>query len=439
MKREFYYTLENWFNNERNPLMVIGARQIGKTYIINKFCSECKLEYYYLNLEKEEWLYNIFEETIDPKVILTKLEFHLEKKLDLTNLILFFDEVQVSERFITSLKYFSEYETPIKIVCAGSLLGVKINRFTSSFPVGKVIQETMYPMNFKEFLIALGKEVLIDEIEKSYKSKEMLDIILHEKATDLYKKYLCIGGMPAVVQNFINNNQDIFNVNKKISQNIIDAYVADMNKYTLGYSESIKIEKVYKNIGTQLAQESKTFSYKLIEDNASKRKYEMPINWLLSSNLAYVCNLVKMPQIPLSIYKDNKSFKLYLSDVGLLNELVGLKYSDIMLDGNYMFKGALTENYVASELVNKKIDLFYWKSDATAEIDFLLHLKEGIVPCEVKSSTNNRSKSLNLFYETYKPYLKIRISQNNFGFTNNTFSIPLYAVFVLAEDLEKVL
>lgn len=439
MKREFYNTLENWFNNEKNPLMVIGARQIGKTYIIDKFCTECKLEYLYFNLEKDLWLYNIFEETIDPKEILTKLEFKLEKKFDLSNLILFFDEVQVSERFITSLKYFAEYESPIKIICAGSLLGVKINRFTSSFPVGKVIQETMYPMNFKEFLVALGKEFLIDEIEKSYKNKEMLDIILHEKANDLYKKYLCIGGMPAIVQNFINNGQEIFNVNKKILQNIINAYIADMSKYTLGYSESIKIEKVYKNIGIQLAQENKIFSYKLIEDSASKRNYEMPINWLLSSNLVYICNLVKIPQIPLNIYKDEKCFKLYLSDIGLLNELVGLKYSEIMLDGDYMFKGALTENYVANELVNKNLDLFFWKSDATAEVDFLLQFKKGIVPCEVKSSTNNRSKSLNLFFNTYKPYQKIRISQNNFGFTNDTLSVPLYAVFALAEDLKSVL
>lgn len=430
MKRKFYDTLMHWKNNNiTTPLMVVGARQIGKTYIINEFCKNEFEDYVYINLMEKASIVNIFEEKSDFETKVRKLELELNKKIIPEKTIVFFDEIQESETAISCLKAFCESPLPYKIICAGSLLGVKINRFHSSFPVGKVIIEFMHPMDFEEFLLALDKEMWVEEIKRCYENLE--EISIHDKLLDLYRTYLCIGGMPAAVQAYKDSNEEILLWNKNIVKNIIMAYLADMNKYTLNNSESVKIEKVYKSIPSILAKENKKFQYKDIEKGANKRGFESAIDWLKSSNMVCQCKLVNKVQPPLKVYEQDDHFKLYISDVGLLTSLLEIDFSDILLDTEFMFKGAIAENYIAQTLKTNNISLYYWRSKNTAEIDFLLYNKDGIIPVEVKASDNTKSKSLSVFMEKHNPKYAIRISTKNFGFNNNIKSIPLYAAFLI--------
>ena len=414
----------------KKPLMVVGARQIGKTYIIEKFAKENFEQYLYFNLEKNAEVRNIFEKTIDDAKIIEELELYLGRKIDIEKTIFFFDEVQVSENFIVSLKYFNESSKPYKIICAGSLLGVKINRFKSSFPVGKIRMECMYPMNFEEFLIATGKEILKNKIEECYRTMERMPDFAHEEALTLYKQYLCVGGMPEAVKNFIENDLDILKFDSHIISDIKDMYIADMQKYVKGTLETVKIEKVYKNIPSQLAKENKNFQYSFIEETGRKRKYESAIDWLVSSKMVLINYNSKRMEIPLKVYIDEDKFKLYLSDVGILTNMSEIKFPDIMLDKVFIYKGAIAENYIAQELTSKGESLYYWTSNRNAEIDFVLYSEEdGIIPIEVKGGNNVKSRSLNMYVNEYKPKYAIRFSTRNFGFENNIKSIPLYAAF----------
>lgn len=432
MYRIFEKKLINWKNSGmEKPLMVIGVRQIGKTYTIQKFIKENFEEYIYFNLEKEEYLREIFEKTIDSEKIMDEIELYIGKKIDISKTILFFDEVQVSEKFIVSLKYFCESKRPYKIICAGSLLGVKINRFNDSFPVGKIQMEHMYPMSFEEFLIALNKEMLLEKIKESYENMIPLPTFAHEEALLLYKRYLCVGGMPEAVKNFISNESDILKYDSNILSNIIDMYIADMNKYVKNSLETVKIEKVYKNIPVQLAKDKKTFKYNLIEPNARKRMYEHPIEWLISSGMILSSNKIKKAEIPLKVYQDEEYFKLYLSDVGILVAMSEIRFNDLILDKTFSFRGAITENYVAQEFTANDISLYYWTYGRNAEVDFIIYNNDGIIPVEVKSGDNVRSTSLKFYINENKPKYSIQLSTRNFGFENNIKSIPLYAAFCI--------
>lgn len=432
MYRIFEKKLINWKNSGmEKPLMVIGVRQIGKTYTIQKFIKENFEEYIYFNLEKEEYLREIFEKTIDSEKIMDEIELYIGKKIDISKTILFFDEVQVSEKFIVSLKYFCESKRPYKIICAGSLLGVKINRFNDSFPVGKIQMEHMYPMSFEEFLIALNKEMLLEKIKESYENMIPLPTFAHEEALLLYKRYLCVGGMPEAVKNFISNESDILKYDSNILSNIIDMYIADMNKYVKNSLETVKIEKVYKNIPVQLAKDKKTFKYNLIEANARKRMYEHPIEWLISSGMILNSNKIKKAEIPLKVYQDEEYFKLYLSDVGILVAMSEIRFNDLILDKTFSFRGAITENYVAQEFTANDISLYYWTYGRNAQVDFIIYNNDGIIPVEVKSGDNVRSTSLKFYINENKPKYSIRLSTRNFGFENNIKSIPLYAAFCI--------
>lgn len=431
MKRQFEEKLMEWKNNGmKKPLMVIGARQIGKTYTIEKFINENFEEHLMFNVEKEEAVKNIFEKSIDDEEVVRELELYINKKIDLDKTIIFFDEVQESERLITSLKYFCESSKPYKIICAGSLLGVKLKRFNSSFPVGKVEIKYMYPLNFEEFLIAVGKEMLRDKIVECYKTMSPMPKFAHDEAIRLYHEYLCVGGMPEAINNFVNNELDILKFNQNILSDIKIAYMADMNKYLENKNESVKIETVYNSIPEQLAKENKNFQYTVLEENARGRKYKSAIEWLIASKLVLMANKISKVQDPMKYFIDKNTFKLYLSDVGLLTNISEIKLNQIILDEDYIFKGVLTENYIAQEFASKEISLYYWESDGNAEVDFLLSTNdEGIIPIEVKSGINNKSKSLNVYIEQNKPKYAIRFSTRNFGFENNIKSIPLYAVF----------
>lgn len=432
MKRKIYEDLLKWKNTESKiPLMVVGARQIGKTYIINEFCKKEFKKYIYINLLETPEIVSIFSRDINVMEKFKRMEIFLDTKIDIENTVIFFDEVQESEDIISSLKFFCESEEKFKIICAGSLLGVKINRFKKSFPVGKVRILNMASMDFEEFLMANENFMLIDEIYNSYNKMMPIDNVLHNKLLELYKMYLCVGGMPEAVKDIINKKMNILEFNKNIASDIIISYLNDMNKYVVSNAESIKIEAIYKSIPTQLSNPSNKFQYSKLNKNARSRDYIEPLNWLISSSMIYKSNLIKNIQIPLKGFIDENCFKLYFSDVGLLTSLLGVKYNDIILDNLEIYKGIITENYVATQFVSNKNDLYYWSSSNKAEIDFLLYNDDGIIPVEVKANKNIKSKSLNMYIEKFKPKYSIRISNKNFGFENGIKSVPLYATFCI--------
>ncbi len=431
MEREIYSKLLNWKeNNIKMPYMLIGARQTGKTFILNEFCEkEFEKNYVYINLENAEDIRNIFEQTMTPEDIIKNIEAIMNINIDIDKTIIFFDEIQSCERAIASLKYFCESEKMYKIVCAGSLLGVKINRYKSSFPVGKVWIDYLYPMNYSEFLKAIGEEKLLNLIEESYKKMEPMIDSVHSKALKLYYDYICIGGMPAAVQEYIKNDYNISKMNDDLHRIIITSYLADMAKYTEN-TESIKNTKIYNSIPKQLGKENKKFKYSLVEKNARSREYKTSLDWLISSNMVLKCDGINTPKSPLKANTED-NFKIYLSDMGILRVLANIDKSEILLDKNMIYKGILAENYVAQILYSKYHELYYWQLGSQYEVDFLINDKGDIIPIEVKASDNTTSKSLNYYINRYKPKYSIRISAKNFGFSNNIKSVPLYATHLL--------
>ena len=403
-------------------------------YTSTKFCKNEFEDYIYINLLDNKSIISFFEENIDTKEKIAKMELYLNRKIT-ENTVLFFDEIQESEQLISALKYFCESDFPYKVVCAGSLLGVKLNRFKSSFPVGKVRILKMYPMNFEEFLLAIGEDMAIEKIKECYKNNEPMDEALHEKYLKYYRLYLCVGGMPEAVNNLINNKLDILSFDKEILNSIVISYLADMTKYVSNKFESAKIERIYNTIPKQLLKENKKFMYSEIEKNARRRDYYMSLEWLISSNLVIPSYFVNKFEIPLKGYMDSDSFKLYLSDVGLLSSILNIPYNKLVLGDKMEYLGTIAENYVANELKSNGFDLYYYSLSRILEIDFLIESNEGVIPIEVKASDNVKSKSLNYYMEKYKAKYAIRISTKNFGFDNNIKSVPLYATFAIKKQV----
>ena len=433
MLRNFSKELEKWKDeNEKMPLMVIGARQIGKTYIIDEFCKKNYNDYIYINLMDDEGIIEIFDEKINTDEKIRKMELYLGHTIN-EKTIIFFDEIQESENLISALKYFCESDFPYKIICAGSLLGVKLKRFKKSFPVGKVIIKYMHPMTFEEFLIAIEYSQVIDEIKKCFNNNQRMSKPIHEKLLNYYRLFLATGGMPVAVNNIIENKLNILEFDNNLIQSIIDAYFADMKKYTLNYYESVKIEKIYRNIPSQLAKENKKFQFSKIEQYARRRDYETSLDWLIASKLVIPCYFVNKFETTLKGFIEEDKFKLYLSDTGILTELLEIPRNKILLNENFQYKGVITENYVANELHANGYSLYYWAKNQVAEIDFLIDTAQGIIPIEVKANENKKSKSLNYFMQNNKIDLAIRISANNFGLANNIKSVPLYAVFCITK------
>ena len=432
MKRKFLEQLQDWKKrNIKEPLMIIGARQIGKTYIIEKFCKENYEKYIYLNFEDITKLSSIFEHTLVPKEIMSQIEVLIGEKIEIEKTVIFFDEIQICEKAITSLKYFCEAKENYRIITAGSLLGVKLHRFETSFPDGKVIILNMYPMDFEEFLWAIGEITLAEEIRKCFNQKKPMADILHDKAKQYYIDYLYVGGMPQAILNYIEHDKNCMLLERVIHNSIITAYIADMRKYTTSGAETIKINEIYDSIPRQLAKENTKFKYNLVKSTANRRDYELPLDWLVASSLVYKANKLERPETPLRVFVDATNFKVYLNDVGLLATLANVSYQDIQLNENNLFKGALTENYVAQELKSKQIDLLYYKPTQTMEIDFMIAQENQVIPIEVKAGEHIKSRSMSNYIMKYKPAYAIRISARNFGFSNQIYVIPLYAVFCL--------
>lgn len=431
MERKFTKELYKWKeNNITTPLMVIGARQVGKTYLINEFCTKEFKDYIYINLLDEKTIVSFFKENINTEEKIEKMKLYLNR--DITEeTVIFIDEIQESEQLISALKYFCETSFPYKIICAGSLLGVKLSRFGASFPVGKVKILKMYPMTFEEFLLACNEKMAINKIKDCYKNNKSIDELLHEKYLKYYRMYLCIGGMPAAVENLIKNNLDILKFDKNILDSIVISYTADMTKYVTNKFESAKIERIYNTVPRQLLKENKKFKYSEVDKNARKRDYNTSLEWLIASNLIIPSYYVSKFSSPLKGYMDDETFKLYVSDVGLLSSILNVSYNKIMLGEKLEYLGAIAENYVANELISNNYELYYWSQNQIAELDFLLDTEDGVIPVEVKASNNTTSKSLNYYITKNKPKYAIRISSKNFGFDSGIKSVPLYATFCI--------
>lgn len=430
MERKLYNNLIYWKNNKiKMPYMLIGARQTGKTYILTEFCKNEFENYLYINLDSMEDIRQVFETTIIPEEIIKNIEGLLGIDINIENTIIFIDEIQVSERAISSLKYFCESEKEYKIVVAGSLLGVKVNRFKSSFPVGKVWIEYLYPMDFEEFLLAIDEKKLLELIKESYyEMKPMLEVT-HNKALKLYNEYICTGGMPAAILNYIEHDKNILKLEDEVLNIIITSYLADMSKYTENI-EAIRNNKIYNSMPAQLGKENKKFKYSLVENSARAREYESAMEWLISSNMLLKCQSIETPKSPLKAYIEN-NFKIYLSDIGLLRVLSKISINEIINNKNMLYKGVFIENYVAENLYSKYRELYYWALGNMYEVDFLINIDGDIIPIEVKASDNTSSKSLNYYISRYKPKYSIRLSTKNFGEANGIKSIPLYASFLI--------
>ncbi len=432
MKRLIDETLLKWKNDiNRKPLLIYGARQVGKTYSIANFGEKYYDNYIYLNFEGNNNLQQVFDTDLNPNRIIGSLETIYNQKIFKEKTLLIFDEIQECERALTSLKYFQEECPKYHIIAAGSLLGLAINRGEYSFPVGKVNIITMYPLTFEEFLMSLKRYDLIDLIKKSYFTNTPIENIIHERILEYYYEYLIIGGMPSVV-NFYLKKQD-YNYIKIIQSNILAGFYKDMTRYN-NIKDSNKLKNVYTSISKLITDDK---NLKFINSRTKSNSYENSIYWLEKSRMIYKCNKVKEGLIPLKIYEDLLSYKIYMSDIGLLSNNLNLNTGYIlsdMLSSNT--KGAIAENYVMQQLVSIGLEPFYWESQGKAEVDFIFQTKNGIVPIECKYSHNVQSKSLQVFIDKYNPIYSIRVSTKNFGFENNIKSIPLYALFCL-KDINK--
>lgn len=438
MKRKIYNQLIEWKNNKINkPLLILGVRQCGKTYIINEFCQNEYKNYLKINLLERNDVVNLYKENINSEEKYKRLKAMINFDFDKENSILFIDEIQESEELISELKYFCEEHNNVRIICAGSLLGVKLKRLTKSFPVGKVYIKNMYPMDFEEYLIANDENFLIESIKECFvNNKPMLS--LHTKALKYYNSYLLTGGMPESILNLININGDYIKYDKNIISNIIESYFDDMKKYIQTQTEALRIRALYESLPSQLSNSSHKFQYSKLNTGAKSRDYELPLDWLLSANMVQKVNCVKTIEKPLKGFEDNDTFKLFLSDIGILNNLLNISINDILNDNLKIYKGVITENYVANQLLANEIPLFYWKNKQNVEVDFLIETKDGIIPIEVKSSDNTQSKSLKIYNTLFDPPYAIRMSTKDFGYNSETKikSVPLYATFLI-KDLIK--
>lgn len=433
MKRKIYKDLVDWKNRGmKKALMIIGARQVGKTYIIEEFCKNEFENYVSINLLDHPEITELYKQNISSEEKYIRLCANLNINPNLENTIIFFDEIQESEELISALKWYCESEKPFKVICAGSLLGVKLKRFHSSFPVGKVELLHMYPMDFEEFLLTQNSgDYLTKYIKECYEQNKPMDNVMHEKLKDLYRKYLCVGGLPEVVSEFSTNDMDILQINRKTIEDIILSYINDMNKYVDNKFEAAKNEAIYKSIPVQIGNKSNKFQYTKIEKNARKRDYESSLEWLLSSNMIYKCNLLNSINIPPEAFKNEDVFKIYMGDVGVLNTMLKINTNEIYLDKPFIYKGDIAENYVANQLIFNNVALYYWATASNSEIDFIIYNEDGIIPIEVKASDNTQSKSLNAYVKKYNPKYSIRVSGKNFGFENGIKSVPLYAAYLI--------
>lgn len=423
--------LKEWKHSEhRKPLILQGARQVGKTYSILEFGRTCYENVAYFNFETNPKLNETFAENISPDYLIPILSHIAGQTIIREKTLIVFDEVQLCERALTSLKYFCEDAPEYHIIVAGSLLGVAVNRVKFSFPVGKVDMKTLYPMDMEEFMLASGEEQLVELIKKCFQTDTPMPAALHDAAMQLYRQYLVVGGMPECVMQFIQTKDYILVRNTQ--NTILASYLNDMSKYN-NLSEIKKTRLAYDNITVQLSKKNTRFQYKLIKKGGRASEFENAIEWLCLSGI--VSQVYKVEQIkkPLENYRDIDAFKVYVSDLGLLCAKKGLMANDILYMVKELddFKGGMTENYVNVQLSINGYHMYYWKSARGAEIDFVIQREGKLIPIEVKSADNTRAKSLKVYMDTYEPDYAIKLSAKNFAFEDRKKIVPLYAAFCI--------
>ena len=430
MKRKIESALLDWKSREgRRPLLIRGARQVGKTYTALKFGKEHYRSTVYFNFEGAREAVSIFERDLDPDRIVRELSALSGQSILPEDTLIIFDEIQACEKALTSLKYFCEKAPQYPVIAAGSLLGVALNREKFSFPVGKVDALTLYPLDFEEFLWATGNEALCELIHEAYDSFSPLT--LHERAMDLYKLYLAVGGMPRPVMEYIDHRD--FDFVMDAQRTLADAYIADMAKYAEP-QETVRVMAAWNSIPAQLAKENRKFQYRLIRSGARAHQYEAALTWLEMAGIINRCFHVREGRMPLSAYREQEAFKIYMMDTGILRSKFEIAPNVILntphgFDG---FKGALAENYIMQALISNGFSPCYWTSQGRAEVDFILQDSCGnVIPLEAKSAENVRSKSLKTFFSKYDVPYALRVSGRNFGNENDIRSVPLYAVFCL--------
>ena len=419
----------------RKPLLIQGARQVGKTYSILEFGKKYYDNVAYFNFQTNPSLGRTFDEDISPAYLIPILSHLCGETITKGQTLIFFDEIQLCERALTSLKYFCEEAPEYHIIAAGSLLGVAVNRVRNAFPVGKVDRYTMYPMDMEEFLLALGEEAFVRQIHDCYNKNTPMPSAMHEAGLQRYRQYLVIGGMPEAVSRFV-DTQDYVQV-RHIQDTIQMDYLDDMSKYQDNASEIKKTRLAYNTIAVQLSKKNKRFQYKMMKTGARAAEYENAIQWLVTAHLVYQVYRAEQIKKPLDNYKDIDDFKIYLSDMGLLCAQKGVRPNDIfyMEDELEDFKGGLTENYVHCQLTASGHKTFFWRNEkGTKEVDFIIALDGKLIPIEVKSSDNTGSDSLSEYVKLFKPEYSIRVSEKNFGLDGGIKAVPLYAVFCLPRN-----
>ncbi len=422
--------LTKWKNSaNRKPLLIRGARQVGKTWLMKAFGREEYTQCAYVNFESNKALKTIFEDDFNIGRIITALQIETGLAIDAENTLIILDEIQEAPGALTSLKYFYENAPQYHIISAGSLLGVAINRHTS-FPVGKVDFLDLYPLTFMEFMAALGEKALSDVLVshdwaliRSFKFRYI----------QLLKQYYYVGGMPEVVLAF--TQQKDFNEVRDIQKRILAAYEQDFSKHAPNDIVP-RIRMLWNTIPSQLAKENKKFIYGIIKQGARAKDYELAMSWLIDCGLIHKISKVNKPAIPLKAYEDFGAFKLFIVDVGLLAAMVDIDIKTLLYGNDLFeeFKGALTEQFVMQQLItHKELALYYWSAEsATAEVDFLVQYDGQIIPIEVKAEENLKAKSLKVFCDKYKPATAIRTSMSDFREEGWLTNLPLYAINELA-------
>ena len=432
MYRQITDELIKWKDsNRRKPLMITGVRQCGKTYVLKEFGELYFNNTCYINFEANSNYASIFDFDFDVTRIINELEIFEKTKIIPGETLLIFDEIQECPKAITSLKYFCENLEELHLVCAGSLLGVALKKENISFPVGKVNRLQMYPMSFKEFIIAMGENRYISLFEKWDINRAISDGYA-KVMEQLLKTYYAVGGMPEVVQDYVKNKD--FQSVIEIQDEILSDYADDFLKHA-PIAEIEKLRLIWESVPKQLAKDNNKFVFSHVKEGKRAHELEASMGWLKNAELIQILELAQNAEIPLAINADATYFKVYMSDIGLLSRRLGISIDDYMSENDSLktSKGAITENYVMNELINQKKIPYYWKSGNTAEVDFIYEKAGNIVPIEVKAATNTQAKSYKQFCKKYEPKIGFKVSLKNLAANmvceTNTISLPLYLLW----------
>ena len=426
MKRKLLNNLIEWKNDKNHkPLVLEGARQVGKTWLMKEFGRTQYKKVAYINFDRNEKMCKVFETDLDTNRLITAIELDVEFKITPEDTLIIFDEIQECPRAITSLKYFNEDAPQYDIIAAGSLLGVA-HHFGTGFPVGKVEFLRLYPLSFTEFLDAMGKEQFVELIEKQ--DFEMIKLF-NTKFEDLLKQYTYIGGMPEVVQDFVDNKD--FKKVRTIQKRILSSYEKDFSKHIPANTVE-KVRMLWNSVPTQLAKDNKKFIYNAIKKGARAKEFETALTWLKDAGLIYQVYKITKPGLPIGAYEDLDSFKLFVLDVGLLGALVNLDAKTILdrYEIFQEFKGAMAEQYVLQQFKTiKDLPVYYWTNETSrSEVDFVIQVGSKVVPVEVKAATNLKARSLKIYMEQFKPELALRTSLADYKKTDNLVDLPLYTI-----------